>query len=193
MAVTQIVSLNANKEMLQKSLQKMSTEKIVFLTTKERIKDVLSIRNEFALSYKLPTEVKTVGNSTKELFAELKKHKNAIVHIIDYDELNYYLLSASFLLGIPVYFSDGQGMQQLPGLASRLKDMLSPDQLKIMENLKKNSTHEELAFGTKLDNSLLFYYLYGKNSHSGLVKLGLVSDGNDKLSLTELGKLVVDS
>jgi len=193
MAVTQVVSITNNKEVLQKSLQKLSTEKIVFVTRKDRIKDVLSIRNEFALNYKLPTEVKVVGESAIEIVNELKKHKNAVLHIIDYDDLNYYLVNASFMLGVPIYFSDGEDMQQLPSLSTKFKELLSPDQLKILENLREESTHEQLAAKTKFDNSLLFFYLYGKNSQVGLVKLGLVSDKNEKLGLTELGRLVVES
>jgi hypothetical protein len=50
-----------------------------------------------------------------------------------------------------------------------------------------------LALKTKFDNSLLFFYLYGKNSQIGLVKLGLVSDKDEKLNLTELGRLIVES
>ncbi len=123
----------------------------------------------------------------------LKKQKNAILHIIDYDELNYYLINISFVLGIPVYFSDGDGMKQLPGLSSPLRDVLSHDQIKVLDNLKEESTHEQLALKTKFDNSLLFFYLYGKNSQIGLVKLGLVSDKDEKLNLTELGRLIVES
>jgi len=193
MGVTQIVSMNSSKEVLQKSLQKFPTEKIVFVTSKDKIKDALSIRNEFALNYKLPTEVKVLGESMAEVFSELKKQGNAVLHIIDHDDLNYYLINASFLLGIPVYFSDGTQMQQLPGLCSKFKNLFSHDQMKILENLSEDCTHEQLALKTKFDNSLLFYYLYGKNSYVGLVKLGLVSDKDERLGLTELGKLVVES
>jgi hypothetical protein len=193
MGVTQIVSLTEGREALQKSLQRLPTEKVVFITKKERIKDVLSIRNEFALNYKLPTEVKVFNGNSREMANELKKQKNPVLHIIDHDELSYYLINISFILGIPVYFSDGEGMKQLPGLSSRFKDALSYDQIKVLENLKEESTHEQLALKTKFDNSLLFFYLYGKNSQIGLVKLGLVSDKDEKLNLTELGRLVVES
>ena len=193
MGVTQIVSLTEGREALQKSLQRLPTEKVVFVTRKERIKDVLSIRNEFALNYKLPTEVKVFNGDSREMANELKKQKNPVLHIIDHDELSYYLINISFILGIPVYFSDGEGMKQLPGLSSRFKDALSYDQIKVLENLKEESTHEQLALKTKFDNSLLFFYLYGKNSQTGLVKLGLVSDRDEKLNLTELGWLVVES
>jgi len=193
MGVTQIVSLTEGREALQKSLQRLPTEKVVFVTRKERIKDVLSIRNEFALNYKLPTEVKVFDGDSREMANELKKQKNPVVHIIDHDELSYYLINISFILGIPVYFSDREGMKQLPGLSSRFKDALSYDQIKVLENLKEESTHEQLALKTKFDNSLLFFYLYGKNSQIGLVKLGLVSDKDEKLNLTELGRLVVES
>jgi hypothetical protein len=193
MGVTQIVTLTEGREALQKSLQRLPTEKVVFVTRKERIKDVLSIRNEFALNYKLPTEVKVFNGDSREMANELKKQKNPVLHIIDHDELSYYLINISFILGIPVYFSDGEGMKQLPGLSSRFKDALSYDQIKVLENLKEESTHEQLALKTKFDNSLLFFYLYGKNSQTGLVKLGLVSDRDEKLNLTELGWLVVES
>jgi hypothetical protein len=163
------------------------------VTSKDRIKDTLAIRNEIALTYRLPTEVKVLNENTGEVFAELKKHTNAILNIIEHNDLNYYLLNASFLLGIPVYFSDGQGLQQLPTLSSRFKDVFCPDEIKILESLRQESTHEELVAKTKLDNSLLFYYLYGKNSHTGLIKLGLVADKNDKITLTEFGRLVVES
>jgi hypothetical protein len=187
------VTLTEGREALQKSLQRLPTEKVVFVTRKERIKDVLSIRNEFALNYKLPTEVKVFNGDSREMANELKKQKNPVLHIIDHDELSYYLINISFILGIPVYFSDGEGMKQLPGLSSRFKDALSYDQIKVLENLKEESTHEQLALKTKFDNSLLFFYLYGKNSQTGLVKLGLVSDRDEKLNLTELGWLVVES
>lgn len=193
MAVTQIVSMGNSKEVLQRSLQKLSTDKIVFITRKEKIKDALSIRNEFALNYKLPTEVKVFNGDSREIAAELKKQKNAVLHIIDYDELNYYLINISFVLGIPIYFSNGEDMKQLPGLSSPLRDALSHDQIKVLDSLKDESTHEQLALKTKFDNSLLFFYLYGKNSQIGLVKLGLVSDKDEKLNLTELGRLVVES
>ena len=193
MGVTQIVTLTEGREALQKSLQRLPTEKVVFVTRKERIKDVLSIRNEFALNYKLPTEVKVFNGDSREMANELKKQKNPVLHIIDHDELSYYLINISFILGIPVYFSDGEGMKQLPGLSFRFKDALSYDQIKVLENLKEESTHEQLALKTKFDNSLLFFYLYGKNSQTGLVKLGLVSDRDEKLNLTELGWLVVES
>lgn len=193
MAVTQIVAITDGKEILQKSLQKISTDKIVFLARKDRIRDILSIRNDLALNYKLPTEVKVLDGDIGSIVAEMKKQKNAILHIIDHDELNYYLINASFVLGIPVYVSNGEIMQQLPGPLSKFRDMLSHDQMKIIEALKEESTHGQLAERTKLDNDLLFFYLYGKNSQIGLVKMGLVSDKDEKLNLTELGKLVVDS
>jgi len=193
MPVTQIVSLKDSKETLQRSLQKLSTDKIVFLTRKEAIKDILSVRNEFALNYKLPTEVKVLDGDFAGMVSELKKQKNAILHIIDHDEFNYGLINASFILGIPVYVSNGEDMKKLPSLSSRFKDVLSHDQVKIIEGLREEGTHEQLAIRTKLDNSLLFYYLYGKNSQTGLIKLGLVSENEEKLSLTELGRLVVES
>ena len=89
MGVTQIVSLTEGREALQKSLQRLPTEKVVFITKKERIKDVLSIRNEFALNYKLPTEVKVFNGNSREMANELKKQKNPVLHIIDHDELSY--------------------------------------------------------------------------------------------------------
>lgn len=187
------MALTDGKENLQKSLQRLPTEKVVFVTRKEKIKDVLSIRNEFALNYKLPTEVKVFNGDTSEIAGELMRQKNAVLHIIDHDELNYHLISISFILGIPVYISSGDEMKKLPGLSSRFKDAFSHDQIKILDNLKEECTHEQLALNTKLDNSMLFFYLYGKNSHTGLVKLGLVSDKDEKLNLTELGRLVVQS
>jgi hypothetical protein len=193
MAVTQIVSLVDGKETLKRSLQRFSTEKIVFVTTKERIKDALSIRNEFALAYKMPTEVKILENNPAKIINELKGQKNAVLNIIDHDDLNYYLISASFILGIPVYFSNGHEMQQLPGPTSKLKDTLSPDQIRILNNLKEEATHEQLAALAKLDNDLLFFYLYGKNSQIGLIRLGLVDDYGERLRLTEFGRLVVGS
>jgi len=193
MSVIQIVSLIDGKETLQKSLQKISTEKIVFVTSKEKLKDALSIRNEFALAYKMPTEVKVLDQDMGKIFSELRGYKNAILHIIDHNDLNYYLINASFILGIPIYFSNGHELQQLPNLTSKLRDMLSLDQLKVLNSLKTECTHEELAMKTKLDNSLLFFYLYGKNGSTGLLKMGLVADKNDKVSLTEIGKLVVES
>ena len=63
MAVTQIVSVLDNKSALKDSLKRISTKKVVFLASRENIKRVIGLRNEFALDTKLPTEVRAVARN----------------------------------------------------------------------------------------------------------------------------------
>ena len=193
MAVTQIVSVYNNKNALKDSLKKMSTEKVVFLASKEKIKEVIKIRNEFALETKLPTEVKAVARNYASLVELFKENKNSVVHIIDHDYFNYGLVNAAFIVGVPVYLTNGNGLERVPGLNLKLKELISSIQVELLEKLEDGPLSvRELALKLDVDENMLYYYLHGSKSLKGLVNLGLVREG-DMIELTDLGRLVVES
>lgn len=113
LAVTQLVSVYLGKEQLDKSLKVFSTKKIVFLTRKEKLKEVLDLRKEIALKYSIPTEVKTVDSNIKEISELFKEYENPIVHLIDNDYLNYYLLSACSATNTKAYFSNNGEVKEI--------------------------------------------------------------------------------
>ncbi len=193
MAVTQIVSVYKNKEALKQSLKKMSTEKVIFLASKNSIKEVIGVRNEFALETKLPTEVKAVARNYSSLGELFKENKNSVVHIIDHDYFNYGLVNAAFITGVPVYLTNGHVMEKVPGLNLKLKELISSIQVELLEKLEEGPLSiRELALKLDVDENMLYYYLHGSKSLKGLVSLGLVKEG-DMIELTDLGRLVIES
>ena len=193
MAVTQIVSVSKNKEALKDSLKKMSTDRVVFLASNENIKEVIKIRNEFALETKLPTEIKAVARNYSSLAELFKERKNSVVHIIDHDYFNYGLVNAAFIVGVPVYLTNGHGLEKVPSLNLKLKDLISSIQIELLEKLEESPlTIKELALKLDVDENMLYYYLHGSKSLKGLVNLGLVKEG-DMIELTDLGRLVIES
>lgn len=193
MAYTQIVSVSKDKEALKSSLQKISTLKIVFVTSRDSIKGAIDIRNEFAIDNKIPTEIKTLGKKIDEMCQVFKENENPILHIIDHDFMNYSLVNAAVIAGVPVYFSNGNGMEKISTPELKYKELISEVQIEILEELQEGPLSVyELAERIDCDESMLYYYLHGKNSLKGLVNLGLVKDG-ELIELTEIGRSVVNS
>ena len=193
MANTQIVSVTKGKEELKNSLQRMSTSKIVFISSPDSIKDTIELRNYFALQHKIPTELRTVSKKPDEICRILHEFENPVLHIIDHDYLNYALVNAAVICGVPVYFSNGHGMEKLTTPDVKLKELISDVQMEILEELQEGPLSvNELAERIDCDESMLYYYLHGKNSLKGLVNLGFVVDG-DELALTEIGRSLVSS
>ena len=119
MGVTQIVTVfseEEGKEKLDRSLRLFPTKRIVFLARKERLREVVNLRNDFAIKYKLPTEIVLLEQNLKEIYDAIKVYEkdSSIVHIIDYDPLNYLLIPASFQAGMKVYFSNGSAIEEIP-------------------------------------------------------------------------------
>ncbi|GEM_PF-6091573 len=115
MGVTQIVSLKGASEKLEKSLRVFPTKKIVFLTQKEDLAHVLPIRNEMALRYSIPTEVRVVNTSAAEIYDVIAMYKDEdpLVHLLDNEFLNSFILSAAYLAGVTTYRSNGNGVEKL--------------------------------------------------------------------------------
>ena len=116
MGVTQIVTILGKKEALRESLKKMSTEKVIFLASNQNIKDVIKMET------KLPTEIKAVARNYTGLANLFKEHKEPVVHIIDHDFFNYTLVNAAFIAGVPVYTTNGNGLEKIPGLNLKLRE-----------------------------------------------------------------------
>ena len=129
MGHTQIVSILNNKETLKDSLKLISTEKIIFLASSSNIKDVIKVRNEFALEHEIPTEITAVARNYSGLASLFKQHKNPVVHIIDHDFFNYSLVNAAFIAGVPVYTTNGNGIEKIPGLNLKLKELIAEIQI----------------------------------------------------------------
>jgi hypothetical protein len=184
---TQIVSLEKNFDGLRRVADKIKTEKVVFLTNKEKLVHTLKMRDAIALEKKILTEVVIVENN-KESICKALKNKQGIVNIVEDTPLSYWMISIAFILGMPVFHSNGMDMEQLPGPTAEFKNVLSELQMKLLHDLAEPKTHVELSAKNKMTPKELFPHLYGEN---GLIKLGLVSDANEKLELTEFGRLVL--
>ncbi len=192
MPFTQIVTVFQSKEKLEKAMKEFSTEKVVFITSKEKIKETIRLRNEIALKYRIPTEVKTVKKPA-DCVKVLTENENPLLNIIDHDYINYYLLNAAFITGTRAFFSNGHGEEQIPNPGIKFKALINEDQARILETLLESPlTVKELMKKTKLSEEMLYYYLHGKKTIKGLVKMGLVKD-NDLIELTELGRLIAHS
>jgi hypothetical protein len=191
--ITQIVSVVKGKEELKNSMENLQTSKIVFLSTPHNVKEVIEMRNHFAIQYKIPTEIRTVGKKIDELCRVIHEYENPTVHLIDHDYLNYSLVNAAVICGAPVYFSNGHGLEKITTMPIKTKELISDVQIEILEEMQEGPlTVSELAERIDCDESMLYYYLHGKNSLKGLVNLGLVKDG-DMLELTEMGRSLVNS
>ncbi|MBI1973910.1 hypothetical protein HYS54_03775 [Candidatus Micrarchaeota archaeon] len=184
MGFTQIVSVQDSKEELRKSLQRISTKKIVFLADKENIESVLRLRNEFALAYSLPTEVRNTDE--EDLKHILQSYGDAVVHIADHHHKNYDLVSHCHLLGLPLYISNGENFHQLPTPPHKFKDLFSQVQLSIFRSLSNEPlTLSQLAEKTGLMEMTLYHYMHGKDSSKGLVDLGLIIQKGDFYTASE--------
>ena len=193
MGHTQIVSILNNKENLKESLRKISTEKIIFLASSDNIKEVIEIRNEFALNNDIPTEIQAIAKNYSGLSSLFKQHKNPIVHIFDHDFFNYSLINAAFITGVPVYTTNGNGLEKIPSLNLKLRELIASIQVELLEKLEEGPLSlKELGLKLDIDDNMLFYYLHGSKSLKGLVDLGLVKEG-ELVELTDLGRLVVES
>ncbi|MFH0987264.1 MAG: hypothetical protein V1911_04475 [Candidatus Micrarchaeota archaeon] len=193
MPVTQIVSVRENKDAVIKSLQKISTSKLVFAAASDEIEKVVALRNEFAIDKAVSTEVLGMGKSIEEICKSIKSYENPVVHIIDHSYMNYYLIAAAHVAGIPVYFTNGNGVEELPMIKSSVKTMLSDEQASILHSLEESPMSvNELQAKIGCDESRLFHCLYARKPANGLVQMGLIND-DELLQLTELGRCVLNS
>lgn len=184
MGFTQIVSVRGGREELRKSLQRISTKKIVFLADKDSMKEVLDVRNEFALTYNLPTEVRNTDE--EDLKQILQSYGDAVVHITDHHHKNYELVSHCHLLGMPLYVSNGENFHRLPTPPHKFKDIFSQVQLAVFQWLSEQPmTLADLAKNTGIMELTLYHYLHGKDSSKGLVDLNLIQQKGDFYSLSE--------
>ncbi|MBI4214916.1 hypothetical protein HY546_02885 [archaeon] len=184
MGFTQIVRVSDRKEELKKSLQRISTKKIVFLADNESLEKVLRLRNELALDYDLPTEVRNTAE--EDISSVLKEYDDVVVHIVDHHDDNYELISRCHLFGIPLYFSNGQNFRRIPTPPVRFMEMFSPVQIEIFHSLAEAPlTLPRLAEKTSIMELTLYNYLHGKDSAKGLVQLGFVEKKEDYYALSE--------
>lgn len=190
---TQIVAVSKSKDALKDSLQRVPTTKIVFISSPSTVKDVIELRNFFSIEMKIPTEIRTLGTKTEEACRMFREFENPILHLIDHDYVNYVLVNAAVISGVPVYFSNGKGAERISTPEVKFKELISDVQVEILEELQEGPLSLlELAERIDCDESMLYYYLHGKNSLKGLVSLGLVKDG-DQIELSETGRAVVSS
>ena len=193
MAATQIVSAWRGSDELRQSLGKLPTGKIVFLTPPEHLRETLAVRNDFAIAHKMPTEVKILEKDVGRLCSVITSYPAPVLHLIDHSPLNYYLISASIILGVKVYVSNGAGMEQVMTVPVRLREFLNTTQIKLMEFLSKRPlTLAEAAKNLNTKPGVLSFYIRGNNSMKGLTTLGLIEEKDDKLWLTEFGKSVIN-
>lgn len=192
MPVTQIVSAWSSGPGLQDSLGRLKTEKVVFFTPPEQLRDALEARNEFAIKNRIPTEVKILEKDVGRLCEALAGYKEPVLHLIDHNPLNYYLLSASMILGFRVYMSNGFGMEEIMTVPVRLSEFLNDMQLQLMKFLDERPlTAAEAAKKLNTKPGILSFYIHGNNSIKGLIMLGVVEEKDGKFWLTEFGKSVV--
>ncbi|MBS3060501.1 MAG: hypothetical protein J4432_03250 [DPANN group archaeon] len=193
MGHTQITTIARDTKVLDKSLDEIDTDRVVFVTEKKDLKKTLGLRNRFALKHKLPTETRTILDMNK-VAETIAHYENPVLHIIEHHFINYPLMNAAFVLGIPVFVSNGRGLEKITGLEFKFRDLLSENQQKIISTLaEKQMSIKQLAHTLDIEERVIFYYLHGKQSLKGLVNLGIVTQENDLLKITPVGRMIACS
>lgn len=189
----QLVTARTGMDKLQRSLQSLPTDKVVFLTSKDDLKEVLQMRNDFAMQNGIPTEIKVLENDIRGICDALLPYRGAVLHVVDPSYLSSYIQSACFMLGIQTYVSYNGSPEEVPSPRVPYRDLLCENQIRLLECLRDPHTKEELRRECGWGPALLDFYLIGKNAVKGLVELGLVEKVDDTFRITELGRTVLNT
>jgi hypothetical protein len=67
------------------------------------------------LRYSIPTEIRVVSTSAQEIYDVIVSYKDdePLVHLIDNDFLNSFVLSAAYLAGVTTYRTNGIGVEKI--------------------------------------------------------------------------------
>ncbi|MBN3037509.1 MAG: hypothetical protein JW834_03620 [Candidatus Diapherotrites archaeon] len=171
----------------------LSPERVTILCRKNDLQDVLRERNAFALVNSIPTAVDHVSDvSVRSLCKYMKRHNGVTVCVGSGDaELDNCVLEASLLSGRRAcFFLDGKP-KYLPALQVPVIEMLPPVQRKLLRAIKRFGPMglKELSRLNGFSKRVVDENVLGE----GLVRLGLAELDDDRISITELGELVLST
>ena len=189
------VSLNTKK--LYRFISEFKIERVILLVLKLKVKKVSGIKTELE-KFKIKTDIISIEKADWRNYFMItsnlvKKYNNAVINIsLGSKEACYGLLSCAFAHGIKVYSIKRGNIVRFPVLPYPYAQVIGEKRMAMLKALKKKPLSiEEISRKFNLSAPLITYYLNGSKDREGLVKLELVKVKEDRVMLTDLGRLVI--
>lgn len=194
------------EEILFKGLKIFYPQSIVLLTKQKYLKKSKNIEKNLE-KFDIKIKIIEVSNflQLEEVFmkisdvSNLYKDNNLVINV-DTDYMSSCLaLSSAFVSGIQAIGVLGEEIIAYPVMKFSYYNAINDkkmDLLKILNKKGEVKSMEELSKISKMSLPLIAYHLKGNRDSKGLVEMNLVntkkSDSSVCVSLTELGKLIVN-
>ncbi len=190
-------SVPLNTKKLYRFISEFKIERVILLVLKIKVKKVSGIKTELE-KFKIKTDIISIEKADWRNYFMIasklvKKYNNAVINIsLGSKEACYGLLSCAFVHGIKVYTIKRGNIVRFPVLPYPYAQVIGEKRMAMLKALKKKPLSiEEISRKFNLSAPLITYYLNGSKDRQGLVKLELVKVKEDRVMLTDLGRLVI--
>lgn len=206
MKYTIVAPVGDHLEDLYVGIKDFSTEKVILITPKEKIKEANEAKTNLE-RFKIPTKIIEVdGFIWEEIFKEVAKIKkyenpnNIIINVSTGDrESRCAATSAAFVNGLKAFAIKDEEAMMLPVLKFSYYKMLTDkkmDVLKLLYSLEGTcASLDMISKKTKMSLPLMSYHINGTIKSDGLKEMGLVESeelaGKNCLKLSFLGKMLL--